>query len=135
MVMKKPKILWHGDKVLKKINEEENKRIHKACIFLENYIKTSMKKGSYKPYKRGKKIHYSSQPGHPPAVDTGRLRASITYEVMQMFYKITGRVGTNVEYARHLELGTKDMQPRPYLRVAIERNKDKLIKILTEPIK
>ena len=94
-----------------------------------------MKKGSYKPYKRGGKVHWSSQPGQPPAVDTGQLRASITYEIEQILFSITGRVGTNVKYARFLELGTKDMQPRPYLRAAIERNKAEIIKILTTKIK
>ena len=120
--MKKAKILWYGNQLLKKINTEEKRKVKKACIFLERYIKKSFGKSP-------------SSPGEPPGVDTGRLRASITYEIEQILFSITGKIGTNVKYARYLELGTKDMQPRPYLRAAIERNKAEIIKILTTPIK
>lgn len=41
-------------------------------------------------------------------VDTGRLRASGTSQVLGS----TGKVGTNVQYARFVEYGTKFMQPR-----------------------
>lgn len=49
-------------------------------------------------------------------VDTGRLRASITYDTDED----TMYVGTNVEYAPYVELGTVKMQAQPYLRPAIE---------------
>lgn len=46
-------------------------------------------------------------------VDTGRLRSSITHLVD------TGEdavyIGTNVEYAPYVELGTVNMAPRPFL--------------------
>lgn len=45
------------------------------------------------------------------AVDSGRLRASITHDSDE-----TGAVvGTNVEYAPHIELGTVNQRPQPYL--------------------
>lgn len=72
-------------------------------------------------------------------VDTGRLRASITAasgsgqilqpagseaesgdEVSQPEDKYAVRVGTNVNYASFLEFGTVDMDPRPFLRPAID---------------
>ena len=59
-----------------------------------------------------------SQPGQPPAVDTGRLRASITH-------RIEGNVafvGTTVEYAAYLEYGTSRIEPRPFLHPALEKN-------------
>ena len=53
-------------------------------------------------------------------VDTGRLRNSITHEVR------TGEkavyIGTNVEYAPYVELGTSKMAERPYLRPAVENH-------------
>lgn len=50
------------------------------------------------------------------AVDTGRLRGSVTGE-----YDGNGvQVGTNVEYATYVELGTYKMGARPYIKPSIE---------------
>lgn len=49
-------------------------------------------------------------------VDTGNLRGSITYEV-----DTDGRavyIGTNVEYAPYVELGTSRQKAQPFLRPA-----------------
>lgn len=49
------------------------------------------------------------------AVDTGRLRGSVTGE-----YDGNGvQVGTNVEYAFYVEEGTYKMRARPYIRPSI----------------
>jgi len=72
-------------------------------------------------------------------VDTGRLRASITAAsgsgetifpagneaeagdaVGEPSNEYAVRVGTNVKYASFLEYGTINMDPRPYLRPAID---------------
>ncbi len=47
-------------------------------------------------------------------VDTGRLRNSITHDVDGQ----TAIIGTNVEYAAYVELGTSKMGARPYLAPA-----------------
>lgn len=47
-------------------------------------------------------------------VDTGRLRSSITYEVEDL----TVRIGSDVEYAIYVEMGTRSQRARPYLRPA-----------------
>ena len=119
--MAKNIIKWYGDEVYKKIHDEQKKRVLEAAIFLESYIKKSFGTSP-------------SQPGEPPGVDTGRLRASITHEIEEALWDIIGRVGTNVEYARYLELGTRKMSPRPYLRRAIEENKQELVNILSGKI-
>ena len=54
-------------------------------------------------------------------VDTGRLRSSITHEVGGDPEGIVARVGTNVEYAPHLEYGTSRMKARPFLRPALQQ--------------
>ncbi len=58
-----------------------------------------------------------SAPGDPPHKQTGRLRASIAREVDGP--AMVARVGTNVIYGRYLELGTRFMAPRPWLRRAL----------------
>ena len=51
-------------------------------------------------------------------VDTGNLRGSITHEVAgDSVY-----IGTNVEYAPYVELGTVHQAPQPYLRPAAQEH-------------
>jgi len=63
-------------------------------------------------YSRGMVEHTASQPGYPPNVDTGALRASIRWEK-------TGRmertISDGVEYGIYLEDGTEDIMPRPFM--------------------
>lgn len=53
-------------------------------------------------------------------VDTGRLRNSISHASTED----TAYVGTNVEYAVYVEMGTKNTKSQPYLRPAITEHKD-----------
>jgi len=95
----------------------------KVALRVDREAKKSMKAGSGRTYRRGKVTHRASAPGQPPAVDTGRLRSSITYELGTSGRVLVARVGTNVNYARHLELGTSRMRPRPFLRPALAKAK------------
>ena len=120
------KFKWYG----KSVNDAVAKRVMDAiktgCFMVEGDAKQSMKPGSGREYKkRSGKIHKASAPGEPPAVDMGRLRASVSSNwtgsgmakgkvespakaedgVGQPTKELTGVVGSNVEYARRLELG------------------------------
>ena len=53
-------------------------------------------------------------------VDTGRLRASIGHALDEE--GLTVYVGTNVQYAPHVELGTHRQRAQPYLRPAVARH-------------
>ena len=59
-------------------------------------------------------------------VDTGRLRASITHE--------TGEdsviIGTNVEYAGYVELGTSKQDPQPYLVPSLQNHISEIERII-----
>lgn len=52
-------------------------------------------------------------------VDTGRLRSSITHAVEQDGRGLVAIVGTNVEYALPVELGTFRMRAQPFLRPSL----------------
>lgn len=65
------------------------------------------------------------------AVDTGRLRGSISHAVG----KDEAYIGTNVEYAPYVELGTYRMAARPFLRNAITNYQDEYKKIIEEGLK
>lgn len=98
-------------------------------------------------------------------VDTGRLRASITPEVRTEALQVLGVVGSNVEYAPYMELGTKPhwpplgalevwarrhgmiafvvaraiaergLKPRKFLQNAFEKNKDRIQRRLERAVK
>lgn len=55
-------------------------------------------------------------------VDTGRLRSSITHDpdLRRDEQGLYGVVGTNVEYAPHVEFGTSRMRAQPFLRPALD---------------
>ena len=64
-------------------------------------------------------------------VDTGRLRNSI-------IFKIKGHsafVGTNVEYAPHIEYGTVKMPPKSFLRAAIDEQRESIPRIFNREFK
>lgn len=63
------------------------------------------------------RLNASGRPG--PRVQTGRLRASITYRILSGPEGIYGEVGTNVEYAAGLEYGNPPHLIRPRTKQAL----------------
>lgn len=53
-------------------------------------------------------------------VDTGRLRSSIVDEMGSDGEGLVARIGSDVEYAAYVELGTSRMGAQPYLRPALD---------------
>ena len=68
-------------------------------------------------------------------VDTGRLRNSITHTYDEDSKTVI--IGSNVEYAPYVELGTyhPKRDPRPYLKPAIEEHKDEYKEVLETELK
>lgn len=66
---------------------------------------------------RGSITHVASQPGYPPNVDTGTLRASIRKEKRGPYEYW---VMDGVEYGIWLEDGTPTIAPRPFMRPAFD---------------
>lgn len=60
-----------------------------------------------------------SVPGEGPAVRTGRLRGSITWRIQSDAIGPYADIGSAVEYAPFVELGTSNMGARPFLRPAL----------------
>lgn len=149
-------VKWYGNQVAQAVHSGEERALVRCGLILERHIKLSMKEGTGKLYPRGKgkgkKYHQASEPGRPPASDSGRLRASITYAVSNgkksepkgkgarpddgvgvppaKRDEVICIVGSNVEYAPHMEIGTHRIAPRPFARVALEQKKDILLKEL-----
>lgn len=97
----------------------------------------------------------SGKYGIPKAVDTGRLRASISFITptdsgdsgeanahSKAGDKLTGAAeknsvvaGSNVEYAEPVHNGTSRMEGRPFLRVGIEQTKGEMERQVTTILK
>ncbi len=69
-----------------------------------------------------------SAPGEPPHKDTGTLGRSIDRETFRRDGDFIGRIGTNLNYGRYLELGTRTLEPRPYLRPALDKMRPQILK-------
>lgn len=63
--------------------------------------------------------HRASAPGEPPASETGALLASISHKV-DVADTVFATIGSDKEYSIYLELGTRFMEPRPFLRPALD---------------
>lgn len=63
--------------------------------------------------------HRASAPGEPPASDTGLLLNSIHHELGQDGDGWHCDIGSDLQYAVYLELGTRNMAARPFLRPAL----------------
>lgn len=66
-------------------------------------------------------------------VRSGNLRNSITHQVDDA--EKAAVIGTNVEYAPYVELGTRKQKPKPYLRPAIEDHIPEYQAILEREVK
>lgn len=64
-------------------------------------------------------------------VDTGRLRNSVATEVSEGDDSVAAYVGTNVEYAPHVELGTKRMKAQPFLKPAVANHQSAYKRIIS----
>lgn len=72
-----------------------------------------------------------SAPGEPPHLRTGTLRRSIDHETLRLgnreFVGRVGPTGAAAKYGTYLELGTRKMAPRPYLRPALDSQRKQIV--------
>lgn len=137
--------IWRGPEYKKQFESQMKARVKSACQYLTSAIKADTKQSGrlvYNPIgKRGKALKRTvtlrnfthSRPGNPPYSQTNNLNESIAFEVEGL----VGRVGSNIRrpaYPLYLELGTRRMAARPYLRVALIRHQATIRRILTRPM-
>jgi len=89
-------------------------------------------------YSRGNrtKPHVASAPGEPPATDQGKLAGGITFKVDLEKDEIVGQVLSNSDgqspYGVHLEFGTTNILPRPFMQPALEKNRPRIKRIFKD---
>lgn len=120
--------------------EALKRNMERAMMFVEGVVIRSINRGQ--PVERvGKRLVGldPSREGEPPKVLYGRLKQAQTHEVLETEDAVIGRMGSNVEYQRRLELGFVGTDkagrnisegPRPHLVPALQNNKIKIAEIL-----
>ena len=103
------------DKVIKATNDNIHIVLEMIGIQAEKYAKALCPVGT--PESTGIKGYIG-----------GRLRNSIAHSVVDSEKAVY--IGTNVEYAPYVELGTVKMNARPYLRPAVENHQMEYIKMI-----
>lgn len=101
------KVKWYGDKAIKNMEQAVSVALEASALLVEGTAKNLA------------------------PVDTGNLRNSITHEVEGQ----EARVGSALEYAKFVELGTSKMAAQPYLYPALEQNKGNIKKIFKDAVK
>jgi len=91
-------------------NEQARQIVRQLTLHIERDNKLSIAK---------KGLGVPSPPGTPPHRQTGHLVSSYGHEFHDS--GLLGIHGTNLRYARYLELGTSKMAARPHLRPAFDR--------------
>ena len=77
----------------------------------------------------------ASEPGQYPHMRTGDLRDAISYEAHADAVRIGVATAADCSYAKWLEIGTSKMAPRPFLRMSLDTEVQRIAKMIGAPIK
>lgn len=129
------------------VNKELSRAVAESCMKVQRTAQEGMTNTSidyskvYYTHNKSKG-HSPSNAGDYPAIDTGTLRRSISFEVEEKGDAVIGKVGSTIRnpaYPLFLEYGTSKMKPRPWLRPSLIKNldwiKERIEKAIKEGIK
>jgi len=100
---------------------------------IKRSIRTGARTGRIVKRYHPARVHQASAPGEVPANDRGMLANSIEVDVDPTQFNLT--MSASAPYAQELEYGTKHMLPRPFLRPALTRWRERIIKAIQDAIK
>lgn len=113
-------VSWNSPEILARVRIGAMRGVSRWILRIEEraveLIMTPPKSGRI--YVRRGVKHQASAPGEAPANDTGRLVNSRRVELFES--QLRARLTFSTEYALPLEVGTKNMEPRPYARRAAD---------------
>jgi Mu-like prophage protein gpG len=114
------------------MTQDIDRTLLEIAIIIEGVVKKKISRGARSGlgYVRGRKRAVRSAPGEPPKSDTGRLVGSIRHE----HDFLSASVGSDVNYAGYLELGTSKMANRPYLVPSLEENNNLIERMIMDAI-
>jgi hypothetical protein len=125
-------VRWRAPSVVARIRLATNEALfaggQDVLNTARNLILNSPASGEF--YVRRGVEHQSSAPGEPPANWTGalirNLRAEVDTRTRRRDLPSRIRIVADVEYGEWLEVGTRRMKPRPFIRPALLKNHRKI---------
>ena len=128
---------WQPEVVIKSIKAKAMVNLEKACEMIVIKIQDSMmeSKSGLIYILEGIGSHQASAPGESPAFRYGELYDNVEYRIEDRGDELVGVIGVNLDsddigYAMYLEIGTKFMEQRPYIRSTVFENESEILKIL-----
>lgn len=128
------KLVFHTKEVVKSLENAASKRMAEAVNAVRNQtLETLSGSRSGRTYRvpGTRRTYTASAPGQPPAVATAELRQSISTSVGGEGRTVIGHVGTDKIQGKMTEFGTRNMKPRPWLRISFEEALPKVKSILS----
>ena len=128
----KVRVVLNHDKFMKQLADSIEVKLHRIGMLI---VSTAVRKVNIgqkvRRAKSGRLVGLQpSKPGKPPRTLSGRFKQSITHVVERQVGTMRLKVGSNVSYARRLELGfvgrdkrgrNVSQAARPWLRVSVQQ--------------
>lgn len=109
----------------RRVHARASRVVRQTVAELEARIKTSFSEP--KTGNVDSRGHQASAPGEAPAIDDGTLAGSVQ---AYMETDTKGGIGVSAEHGPHLEYGTSNMAPRPFMVPAAESVRREFLKSL-----
>lgn len=105
---------------LRRIKDGQIQALYDAGELVRAYAQKSIRDGAISGAG-----HIASLPGEPPNADTHNLDLSIDVRVNPS--RLSVQVVARAHYAAALEFGTSRILPRPFMRPALQANKNRIV--------
>ncbi len=135
-----PDFKWHGKELENKVKRVNGKALVRASLHVVRKAKQIMPGSGIANANKAQREANRSTPGEPPHVQTGTLKRSIGFEIVNKFTGDEGHIGARLgfkasgskisssTYGKWLEIGTRLMAARPHLRPALIKSRFKIIR-------
>jgi hypothetical protein len=139
-------VKWNPEPFLAATKQQLATGVRNAAMYLTREVKVAVSrpglmvsrpfgvtKAGGKEVPRGEgDITRVSRPGEPPRVRTGQLMSSINAQKLDA---TSWKVGSPLKKAFWLEVGTRNMAPRPFLRTTLRRAAPTMQLLMLGPVK